>query len=87
MHRLALGDEIELVSVCAPSGSHPAPTDIVWFSHVHEIDGPRVTLVVRTGGGAEMVLQANAADIRRLDSGEWQVTLPMNHRLMEAAEA
>jgi hypothetical protein len=42
-------------------------------------------MIVRTEGGAEMFLQADAREIRRRANGEWQVTLPMNHRVMEAA--
>jgi hypothetical protein len=83
MDQLAPGDAIIVRSECAVDGSRSFPTDLVWLGYVREIAGAQVTMIVRTEGGAEMFLQTEAREVQRRANGEWQVILPMKHRVID----
>ncbi|WP_027135672.1 hypothetical protein [Geminicoccus roseus] len=87
MNALGLGDEVLVRSACETADGPPARTDMVWSGRILKIDDGQVTMSVRTGGGAEVLVQAIAQDIRRRRSGKWEVVLPMRHRRMEVVQA
>lgn len=76
-----------VLSVCGQAGHPMARPGGVWAGRIQEIDGSRVVMSVRTGGGAVMLLQAQASDIRQRQTGAWEIVLPMAHRLVEDAGA
>ena len=87
MRTLSLGDAVVVRSTCAPPGAPPRSVETVWSGRVQAIAGPSITMSVRTGGGAEVVLQMRVSDIRERRTGHWEVELPMRHRLPSGGTA